>query len=335
MKIFVTGGTGYIGGHLVTRLVEDHEVVCLVHPDDSNENKVALLQKGAAIVYGDILGSLGELEHMMRGYDRVVHLAGLYHFSASVERLEAINTVGAYRVLTAAAFAGVRAVHLSSVAAFGRQEGVFDETAPHGEFLSHYGRTKHEGDEFIRELRDCGHLDVTILFPAPVLGAGDDKVSATYIRAITDPLPPHGWGLPSQVFRKSVLTWVHIDDVVDAIVGALSNDDAVNNEYLVGGHQLSFESFNGLIAKVKNGEEKLRRGWWMPNWLVLIVAWFMTVFCRVAKLNPPWGLCTDEVRVMIAGFRFSGDMAKTDLLAGQSYRPIEGALRDFFDSTSY
>lgn len=331
MRIFVTGATGFIGRHLVARLLqEDAELVCLVRPDEPEAARAHLKSQCVAIVEGDVLLESERLAQLMRGCTHLVHLAGLYSFFAPFATFYAINVQGVQDVMEAALLCGLRAVHISSCTAFGRQDDVFDEAAVPGSALSLYGYSKALGDERVRALRDSG-LRATILYPASVLGVGDDKASGRYLRAVAR--PPWfrgGRGIPMLPFRQRRMTWVHVDDVVDAIWGALVSPRAVGNEYLVGGRVHTFEELHNMVAAALWGKPRHHK-WYFPfDRLLLAPAAVLEPLGRWLEIEPPWGLTRDQIRTIVHGIRFRGDRARTDLLYGRAYRPIDRAVAEFF-----
>ena len=77
MKVFVTGATGFIGGHVVPRLLRDgHELVCLVRRPEAGR---ALEARGATAVAGDVTDRAA-VERALPGCDCLVHLANAYSF---------------------------------------------------------------------------------------------------------------------------------------------------------------------------------------------------------------------------------------------------------------
>ena len=115
---FVTGGSGFVGGALVARLVEGGRTVrALARSDDA---AAALSAAGAEPVQGD-LADIGSLAEGMRGCEVVFHLAGVNAMCLrDPAPLFRANVEGAAHVIGAAAQAGVRrVVHTSSAAAIG------------------------------------------------------------------------------------------------------------------------------------------------------------------------------------------------------------------------
>jgi len=330
MKVFVTGAAGFIGKHLVRHLAQITSVVCLIHKETTSEKDIEMLRSlGCEIVFGDITQGSEAMTNVMRGCTHAVHLAGMYCFSATEEELDKINVDGAVNVANAALELGIHLVHYGTVAEFGLQIGIFTEASPHGKKICAYGASKARGSKLIRRLRDLHGLKVTIIYPGPVLGEGDHNISADYIDAITT--SPWRGGMLGQTYRHSVHTWLHVHDASDAGIGALMNRRTIGREYLVGGHMLSFEQFNQLIARIWFGQERLRRPWLQWSRGITIMAYIFVWVAYLLGTKPLWRLTPDSDRVMRFGFAFNGSRARQELLGGMPYREIESALVDYKD----
>src|SRR3954468_4693269 len=116
-RIFLTGGTGYIGLALARRLVRDgHEVRALVR---ATSNVEPLRQLGAATFTGD-LADRASMREGMSGADWVIHAAAELDPAAPTERMRQANTTGSENVASLAFKLGVpRLLAVSSIAAFG------------------------------------------------------------------------------------------------------------------------------------------------------------------------------------------------------------------------
>ena len=120
MTAFLTGGGGFIGGHLVRRLRGDGTDVRAIAR--SERSAAALGSAGCEVVVGDVMdGSV--LTDALRGCEVAFHLAGDYRIGirgAERPAMEAANVTATERVLDAAVAAGVgRIVHVSTINAFG------------------------------------------------------------------------------------------------------------------------------------------------------------------------------------------------------------------------
>ena len=172
-RIFVTGATGFIGGALTTRLLEQGEEIVALARSDASAAKLA--GRGIEIVRGNVLDE----ESLVAGDGRLrarlplrrdqLPLPGRPEAAAEGQR-----ATGTELVVQAAGRAGVRRVVItSSAASVGEPHGtVGDEHSIHrGTYLSVYDRSKHEGEQaaFAAAHRDRGRArgDLPVLGPGP------------------------------------------------------------------------------------------------------------------------------------------------------------------------
>ena len=159
MKYLITGATGFIGPHLIKKLInEGHACRCLVR--EGSETNV-LQQLGAELVIGDITRA-ETLEGIAAGMDRVLHLATLGHmsnFAVTESMFEAINVQGAINIMQESLKAGVqRVVHCSTVAAMGICADVpATENSPCNPHHP-YGRSKLKAEQKILSLIEQQNL---------------------------------------------------------------------------------------------------------------------------------------------------------------------------------
>ena len=211
MRYFVTGATGFIGGHLATQLrAAGHEVVALVRTPASAG---ALAAAGVELAEGDILEP-ASLRDPMAGVDGVFHLAAWYRVGArDRSQARAINVDGTRNVLEAAGEAGVpRVVYTSTLAVFGDTGGaVVDEGyRMDGPWLSEYDRTKWLAHyEVALPLIEEG-LPLVIVQPGFVYGPGDHSsvgaVLRDYLRRRLPVIPEQGgaWGYVEDTARGHI-----------------------------------------------------------------------------------------------------------------------------------
>src|SRR5262245_50511828 len=114
MKVFVTGGSGFVGGHVIEQLsARGHQVAALAR---SSASEAKVCGYGASAVRGDLDDVSTDA---MRGFDAIVHCAAHAQASGRREEFWRINVEGTARVLDAARAAGVkRFVHVGTEAAF-------------------------------------------------------------------------------------------------------------------------------------------------------------------------------------------------------------------------
>jgi NAD(P)-dependent dehydrogenase (short-subunit alcohol dehydrogenase family) len=194
MAYFVTGATGFIGRHLVERLLErDGDIHVLVR-EGSREKLDALVERwGAADRITPVVGDLqaerlgvsdADVERLKGRVDHFFHLAAMYDMTASDEVNEALNVAGTRNAvaLANALDAGVLH-HTSSIAAAGEFRGFFreDHFDEGQELPSAYHRTKFESEKIAREEST---VPWRVYRPAIVVGHSEtgemDKIDGPY-----------------------------------------------------------------------------------------------------------------------------------------------------------
>ena len=166
--ILVTGGTGFIGSHLLDKLSALRQPArCLLR----RQPRPRRLPAGIQAAYGDLASGEG-VEDAVRGADTVIHLAGVTKALAARDYYTG-NVLATQTLLRALAGRPVRLVHVSSLAAIGpSRDGtpVDEDATPHP--LSHYGKSKLEAERTVRALAP----DAVIVRPAVVYGPRDTDV---------------------------------------------------------------------------------------------------------------------------------------------------------------
>jgi nucleoside-diphosphate-sugar epimerase len=205
MRALVTGGTGFIGSHLIERLLQEKtEVYALVR----NPKKLERLGFGGDL--RTLPGDLDSLPELPAGLDVVFHLAGITK-AARTKDYYRVNLGGTASLLAGltARKAPVRLVHLSTQAAggptlpSGRPRREDDPAAP----VSPYGLSKLKAEEEV--LRRRNELSVAVLRVGPVYGPRDADF-LDYFRWLR-----RGW-LPRFGRREIPLSVVYVADVVSA-----------------------------------------------------------------------------------------------------------------------
>jgi len=318
MKIYITGATGFIGKHLVRRLSQtEHEMVCLVR---KTSNISELEQCGATIVIGDVTDKASLLDGMA-GCDWLVNLANLYsYWEPDKRRYWETNVVGTRNVLECALDSGISKVaHISSAIIYGKPADCpFTEESQVGPaHFSEYARTKYAGDLVAWQLFEQRGLPLVVIYPAAVLGPGDDKPSGQYIQNYISAR------LPARTFENRTMTYVHVRDVAEATVRALEKDGNIGEKYLVGNAQLSYLEYNRLISEISGAPAPKMS---LPDWLVRINATLLTAMADLTKRPPPLGLSRDCANTILNGIICDGSKAEREL--GLTYNPVRVALEE-------
>lgn len=215
MKVFVTGGTGFIGGAVVRQLrARGDEVVCLVRNPAKGK---AAAELGCEIAPGD-LSDERAIRAGMEGCDAVIHAAAIYEVGIPVSEREAMreaNVGGTERVLGAALELKIpKVVYVSTVGVFGNTDGkIVDESYEHpaASFTSCYEQTKWEAHQVARRLIGEG-LPCVIVQPGGVYGPGDTSSIAVMLneflkgRMLAIPFPDLG------------ICLTHVEDIAAGIL---------------------------------------------------------------------------------------------------------------------
>jgi dihydroflavonol-4-reductase len=265
MKVFVTGGTGFIGGHVVRQLIErGDEVVALAR---SAEKGKALQDLGAEVRIGT-LSDRDVLARAMEGCDAVIHGAAIYEVGIPKSKRQpmyAANVEGTENTLGAAKDAGIpRVVYVSTVGAFGNTHGeIVDETYQHPgkDFTSYYEETKYQAHQVAKRFIADG-MPLVIVQPGGVYGPDDHsalgKTMLDFVKG----------RLPMVPFAEVGMNMVHVEDVAAGILLAL--DKGNEGESYVLGDQIT--TMRGLLeaAAEVSGRKPPKRD--LPVGLMKVIA---------------------------------------------------------------
>jgi dihydroflavonol-4-reductase len=312
VRVFLTGGTGFIGGEVARLLrARGDQVRALVRtPSKAGQ----LTELGCELVEGD-LSDEDALRTAIKGCSAVIHGAAVYEIGVTASRAEALvdaNVRGTERVLGAALAVGVqRAVYVSTVAIFGNTQGaVADEQweRPAGlGFTSVYEQTKVQAHARAQDLSAQG-LPLVTVQPGTVYGPGDTSELGDVLSKLLNGT------LPLLPFPDLGITPVHRDDVAAGILLAL--DKGVNGEsYVLAGEPLRMRELVAALAEVSG-----RRG--PRGALPTFVVKGLAPFGRV--VGPLLGFPTNLYEVLSSsdGVTFWARSDKAQAELGWTYRPL-------------
>ncbi|WP_335987881.1 SDR family oxidoreductase [Glycomyces sp. MUSA5-2] len=241
MRVFITGGSGWIGSGAVRALIaEGHQVTGLARSDDS---AAALAAAGAAVRRGDI-GDLGVLRDEALAADAVVHLAFRHDIAFSGRFDEAVDAdraaaeaIGEALAGTGKAFGLASGVPVTEGAAATEADGHDlgpDATGP---------ARRYAIGEYVLGLAERGVRSMVFRFPI-VYGAGDPGFTATMVQVARDK------GLSAWI-GEGTNRWsgVHRDDAADLVRLAVEQAPAGSTLHVVGDEGVAIRDLAAVIGK--------------------------------------------------------------------------------------
>jgi len=222
MRVFVTGGAGFIGTHLCKKLASLHKVTVYDNFSNSNKENFPTLENVTLIV-GDISNN-SKLLDSMKNHDVVIHLAAKTDVIDSIINPDdtfQTNVQGSQNVLDSCKFNNIsKIIVISSASVYQNSDKPVNETSI-VEPLSPYGQSKLDMEKITMQSK----IDYTILRLFNVYGDGHTSgVITNFKKNILEnkPLIIFGDG-------KAIRDFIHIDNVIDAIILSIQSTSGIYN----------------------------------------------------------------------------------------------------------
>ena len=228
-RVLVTGGTGFLGSHLVDRLVEmDDWVRVLARPSSSLENIERHVQSGSIDVVRGDLTDPDSLRLICQDINTIFHAAAAVDFSLPKKVFEEVNVHALKSLVGIASDSGVRRfVHVSSVGFYGWNNRPIDENMEqHPSNI--YEATKLAGEKIVMNAYRDGGLPISIIEPSFVYGPRA-RIGIPEIFWWVQ----KGW-LPLIDGGRHRLNMVYVSDVVDALILASEKEEAIGERFVIG-----------------------------------------------------------------------------------------------------
>ncbi|MGW9231988.1 NAD-dependent epimerase/dehydratase family protein [Pseudorhizobium sp. NPDC055634] len=316
----VTGGSGFVGGHLICRLLSDGWRVRAL--GRSTEALAGVKALGAEPVAGDLLNH-ASLTHAMEGVEVVFHVAAHFKLWGPMSEFRRINVDGTRNVVEAAERAGVRRVVYVSAAAvvMGRPEptqGATEAMALRKMAFAPYAASKAEAEE--------------------VLLAANGRRAGFSTAAIR---PPFIWGpdMPAldhmiETVRKGQFQWVagggqalstcHVDNLCHALILAANRGSGGEAFFVSDGEDTTLKSFLTRLLGSRNVTPKERS---VPFGVAWVMAGLMGAVWRAFRLKGEPPITRQMLRLIGKDFTIDITRARQELGYVPEISPAEGMRR--------
>ena len=264
-RIFITGGAGFIGSHLVAALVDQNEIVVY---DNLHRNALQFAHleghKNLTFIKGDVL-DFDATRKAIDGCSVVIHcaaIAGVYTVDRSAVRTMEVNLLGTHQVVKAALETKVeRFVEFSTSEVYGAfihkgKEDDFTPIGPIGESRWVYAASKLASEHLsYAHFREDG-LPLVIVRPFNVYGprqVGDGAIRGMTLQALRD--------LPITLFNDGtqIRSWCFVSDFVDGVLRCVENPAAIGHAFNIGNPQGTATNFElaNLILRLTNSKSEI------------------------------------------------------------------------------
>lgn len=315
MKAFVTGGTGFIGKHVVRKLLGRGYRVDVLARSAASAEEVRHL--GANPVRGE-LNTPDTYRQAMQSSNVVFHIAGWYELgSTDQETAHKINVEGTRSVLQTAVEVKVpRIVYVSTIFVLGDTHGVLaDETyvrPPDQPFLSLYERTKWEAHTRVAEPLIAKGAPIIIVMPGGVYGPGDHSLIGDFMTRY------YRGQFPVFPAPDLAVTYAHVEDIAEGIILA-SEKGRLGESYLLVGPAKTMHTMVRLWSRLAGVPEPLIE---FQGSFLKPLAPLMDALAE--KVPLPRVLTGDVVRLTDATYIARSDKARREL--GWTQRPLEEGM---------
>ncbi|MCD6162716.1 MAG: NAD(P)-dependent oxidoreductase [candidate division Zixibacteria bacterium] len=282
MKIAITGGTGFLGGALAKAYINRGDDVVALARQSSNTS--VLSELGVEIIYGE-LSDENSFNSLLKNADLGIHCAALATDFGSWDDFLTINVNGTKNFFEACLKQDCpRSIYISSVAVYGNGQNHrgTDEDAPYEKLIiDNYTRSKIAADRMAFDYYRKHNLPATIIRPGYIWGQGDRAIMPRLIQGLkNNRLAVVNNGV-------NLMNLSHIDNVVQGIMLAAENDNAIGKAYNItdGSKVTTFRFMSDLIDLI-GVDYKLRSFPYVPAY---IAAYLCESYAQIRryKVEPP------------------------------------------------
>jgi len=243
LKVLITGGTGFAGSHLVSRLVKKGESVRVLVRKNSNVDNLKKLN--VELCLGDVTDK-NSIKAAVKGIDVVYHIAALFRQARFPDKVYwQVNVQGTQNMLEASYEEGVkRLVHCSTIGVLGHiAHPPADETYPYnpGDV---YQRSKCEGEKIALKFFRDKKFPIVVARPTAIYGPGDMRLFKLFKYVSSGRVIILGDG-------NSFYHLVYVEDLARGFELCAQKENAIGQVYILGGDKyLTLNELIDLMAKV-------------------------------------------------------------------------------------
>ncbi len=303
MNIFITGGTGFIGGALISRLRKcKHNVIALVR---SEEKTKRLEGFGVNCIMGDLF-KLNSLKDELKNIDAIIHCAALVTDWNPYEDYVNTNIVGTENILILAKELEIKSfIHLSTVDVFGDYNmGIITDFAPYRKTGIPYVDTKIDAERIALEYYENYKVPITIIRPTWVFGPGDFQFFPEIVKNLLR-------GRLVYIGNKNIpINLVYIENLVDAILLAMENSSSIGKGFIISDFRVTWEKIiNILCIHYKKKEPTIT----LPYNIALLLTYIFETSYRIFRIKNRPLLTKFVVKLLGKEIKCSVERARKEL----------------------
>ena len=311
MRIFLTGGSGFIGSRLAPLAIQSGHAVTVVTPINTPAEQGrcdALAKAGIKVVIAPLEDS-AVITRELQGHDVVIHLAAAQHEAQAPEsHFHQVNVEGTRGLLDLAAKAAVRRfIHGSTIGVYGSAAaGSLDEQSPLAPD-NPYGRTKAAAEQVVRQFESP--MEWAIVRISETYGPGDMRLLKLFRGIRKGRYLTVGNG-------ENLHQLIYVDDLSRGLLAACTAPAAVKQTVVLAGSEQI--TTNAMVSAISEAVGNNKRVWHAPMWPFILAARVFESTFSPLGLKPP--LHRRRLDFFRKSFSFSTAKAEQTL----SFRPAVG-----------
>lgn len=317
VNILITGGTGFIGVHLVKKLHDlGHNLKLLIR--ESSDITPFKELKNIEYIHGDVR-DINSLNQSVGNIDIIYHLAAYTKIWAKNKLIyDETNINGSENIAKLALEKDINLIYISSFFAIGPYN--IGDAIPDFEtydrkidFFMDYERTKYYSCKKIQEYKEKG-LKSIIFYPGFVYGPGDLNF---YGKVTIDIILEKLLGVPKT--SDSEFSMAYVYDIVELMVKVIDRDDLIGEEFFLGGDTVSTKNYFNLIAEMADVKKPRQ----FPMWMAMFYGWLCEINAKITKKTP----YMTRALMKMATYNWAYSSEKSIEMLGYNITPFKEGLQ--------